>query len=117
MARPHNRQLSCKDETHFDPAQARQDNQVILLIHGLNDLIAKANRLRMGTAAKILYFAKEELVHWAVEMNFHETAKDRFINYHLYNLSSLGKLIAQLRESDEAREMQQDPDAAAVVTE
>ena len=116
MAGPHTPHLNCTEEADVDPAQAQQDNHIILLIHGLTLLIDKANRLGMGTAAKILHFAKEELVHWAVEMNFHETAADRFVNFHLYNLSILRELIAHIREStDQNTEPQQEPAPAAML--
>ena len=32
----------------------------------------------------MLYTAKEDMVHWAVDMNFHESARDQFVNAHLY---------------------------------
>lgn len=73
-----------------------RDEALAALIKGVNMLIAQANGARLGTAVQILHGAKEELVHWAVNMNFHETARDRFIQQHLYDsgLFALGEFLA-----------------------
>ena len=62
-----------------------QEESMETLIRGINALVAHAENSDLGTAARILYAAREELVHWAVTMNFHETAQDRFINQRLYD--------------------------------
>jgi len=74
------------------------DEVLVTLTSGLNMLIAQASAARMGMAARILYSAKEDLVHWAVDMNFHETAQDHFVNRHLYDngQSTLGEFLARI---------------------
>lgn len=62
----------------------RLDDAVINAIQRLDLSIAQANALKLDTMARILHTAKEELVFWAVEMNFHETKADKFINRLLY---------------------------------
>jgi hypothetical protein len=75
-----------------------KDDAIAAVIAGLNVLIAQASGADMGMAARILYNAKEELVHWAVDMDFHETAKERFINHHLYETGhgALGDVLARV---------------------
>ena len=77
-------------------AQKRKDDAMASIISGLNVLIAQASGADMGMASRILYTAKEELVHWAVDMNFHECSKDRYVNRHLYEsgLHAIGEFIA-----------------------
>lgn len=65
--------------------EERIDNVVASTIRGLDILTAKANGAGIGTIARILHNAKEDLVYWAVELDFHETAKEKFINYIMYN--------------------------------
>ena len=80
--------------------EKQKDDMMISIINALNILIAQASSTDMGTAARILYNAKEELVHWAVDMNFHESCKDRFINQHLYDsgLHAVGEFISRIGE-------------------
>lgn len=80
------------------PPHPGKEETMALLIRGLNTLIAHASSADMATASRILYTAKEELVHWAVNMDFHETAEDRFINHHLCDsgLLALGEFIARV---------------------
>lgn len=81
-------------------AQKRKDDAMASIISGLNVLIAQASGADMGMASRILYTAKEELVHWAVDMNFYECSKDRYVNRHLYEsgLHAIGEFIARLSE-------------------
>ncbi len=64
-----------------------RDDAMVSLIYGLNFLINKANSSGMYGAARTLQNAKEDLVYWAVQMNFHETPEEKFINKYLYNYS------------------------------
>jgi hypothetical protein len=81
------------------PSSDKQQAAIHGLINGLNTLGIQAEAASMGTAARILFTAKEELVYWAVTMNFHETAQDRFINQNLYNLrlATVGTFIERVR--------------------
>ncbi len=74
------------------------DDAMCSMITGINVLIAQAVAHEMGTAARILCAAKEEMVHWAVSMNYHETASERFINRHTQDAAplALGEMLAQL---------------------
>ncbi len=80
--------------------EAYKDELMVSFISTLNILISQASAAQMGTAARILYTAKEEMVHWAVDMNFHESAKDQFINRHLYEsgLLALGDFMARVSD-------------------
>ncbi len=60
-----------------------KDASIAALIAGLNYLTMQAQMANLGTAARILCTAKEDMVHWAVDMNFHESARDQFINSQL----------------------------------
>ena len=62
-----------------------KDNMVVGIIRGLDILKAQATSANLGSAARILHEAKKDLVYWAVEKGFHETAEEKFINQHLYN--------------------------------
>lgn len=66
------------------------DDTFISAIRGLDLFIAQASSARLGTMAEILHTAKEELIYWAVKMNFHETAMDKFINGILYGNALFG---------------------------
>jgi len=70
----------------FASVQAYEDRDAVILalIKGINMLIMQANASEMSTASRILCNAREELVHWAVDMNFHETVAEQFINEQLY---------------------------------
>lgn len=83
--------------TQVQSEHLHKDEVIASIISTVNMLIAQASGADMGMAARILYFAKEELVHWAVDMDFHETSKDRFINRQLYEngLLALGELLAR----------------------
>lgn len=61
------------------------DDFVVAIVRGLDLFIAQATSASVGEVARILYHAKQELVYWAVEENFHETPQSKFINQHLYN--------------------------------
>lgn len=63
------------------------DDTVIGAIQALDLFIAQATSMGMGTMARILNNAKEDLVFWAVDMNFHETKIDKFTNQLLYSNS------------------------------
>lgn len=65
--------------------EKRKDDATIMMIHGLDILIAKATSLQMGRVARILYTAKEDLVYWAANLLFKEAPDENFINNHLYN--------------------------------
>lgn len=70
----------------FDSLKEKHnDDFVITVIRGLNLFIAQATSAGCGTVARILHGAKEEIVFWAVNMGFHETLEEKFINQHLYN--------------------------------
>ncbi len=56
------------------------------LLQGLDQLVDQAQASDMPMAARIFFTAKEDLVHWAVTMHFHESAEDRFINSKLYTV-------------------------------
>lgn len=66
------------------PANPQCDKAMALLIRGVSLLIAQARHSGMNNAVRILSMAKEDLVYWAVNLNFHETAKEQFINQQLY---------------------------------
>ncbi|MES2984710.1 MAG: hypothetical protein V4735_05950 [Pseudomonadota bacterium] len=66
------------------PRATSPDDAIAPLIRGLGLLMAHAQTSGLGTAARILSTAREDMVHWAVDMNFHESAKDQFINHHLF---------------------------------
>lgn len=74
------------------------DQATSALINGLNALIHQASVAQLGPATRILHQAKEELVHWAVEMDYHESPKEKYINYHMYHcgLQALGEIIARI---------------------
>lgn len=97
--------------SHKPPVSQRtreeNDEDILALIKGINDLISQANIADMGMATRILCHAREELVHWAVEMNFHETAEDRFINSQLYceNVTQAMMLDSFVRAIEQASEM------------
>jgi hypothetical protein len=76
----------------------RKDDQVTAIIHNLDLLIAHAGGAGLGTAARILSDAKEELVHWAVTLDFHESPQDAFVNRHLCDsgLVVLGAFLTRL---------------------
>ena len=75
----------------YDSLQEKYiDDTVISAIRGLDLFIAQASSARLGTMAEILHTAKEELIFWAVKMNFHETARDKFINGLLYGNALFG---------------------------
>ena len=61
-------------------AQQDRDETIAQLIAGINYLVTQSQAANLGTAARILSTAKEDMVHWAVDMNFHESARERFIN-------------------------------------
>ncbi len=69
------------------------------LIIGLDALIEQARESDLSMAARIFTTAKEEMIHWAVTMNFHETVQDRFINQQLCQsrFAVIGDLIARMR--------------------
>ncbi len=60
------------------------DDTIIYAIQGLDFYIAQASAMKLGKMARILRTAKEELIFWAVDMNFHETKAEKFINQLLY---------------------------------
>lgn len=72
-----------KDSEH----EKRMDDALIHIIQGLDLFIAQASSLQLGTIASILRHAKEDLVFWAADMNFHETRAEAFINRLLYTNS------------------------------
>lgn len=76
----------------------RNHEAITAMVHGLDLFIAQANSADLGTAARILHQAKEDIVLWAVTMGFHETAEDKYINRHLYNncLFAASDFIARL---------------------
>ncbi len=71
-----------------------RDEAMAKLIAGLNYLVAQSQAANLGTAARILSVAKEDMVHWAVDMNFHESARECFINNQLFG--PLGNGVANL---------------------
>ncbi len=80
-----------------------KDSTVANLIQGLNLLAAHARQQGLGNAARILATAKEDLVYWAVDLNFAESPKDRFINQHLYGTNLQGELMQCLGGEPETR--------------
>jgi len=79
------KEKSCSKISYSENEEKRKDEAVIRLIAGLNYLIGQAKCSRLGTAALILHRAKEEMVYWAVDENFHESSKDHFIQKHMLN--------------------------------
>ena len=79
-----------------------RDAAIARLIAGLNYLVAQSQAADLGTAARILCTAKEDLVHWAVDMNFHESARERFINGQLFGPlgSGVSGLVAAMEQGD-----------------
>lgn len=65
-----------------------KDAAVVSIIRGISLLIAHARRSELGKATQVLSHAKEDLVYWAVDQNFHETADDRFINRHVHGVNA-----------------------------
>ena len=88
---PQNHAANPTSESELD-----RDYAIASLIAGMNYLCSQAQLSGLGTAARILSTAKEDLVHWAVDMNFHESARDRFINSQLYG--PLGSGVPALME-------------------
>lgn len=91
--RPLKQRPSPAPEGHND-----RDAAIAQLIAGLNYLVAQSQEANLGTAARILCTAKEDMVHWAVDMNFHESARERFINNQLFGpmCDGLSGLIAAI---------------------
>lgn len=65
--------------------EMRIDKVVTTIIRGLDLFIAQSNGAGVGTVARILHNAKEDLVYWAINMNFHETAQEKFYNRLMYS--------------------------------
>lgn len=61
------------------------DKLVTTIIQGLDMYIGGASSAGAGTVARILATAKEDLIYWAVSMDFHETNQEAFINRLLHN--------------------------------
>jgi hypothetical protein len=74
-------------EESDDTTQSKEE-RTLCIIREINSLIALASREGLGSIARMLYTAKEDIVYWAVDINFHETTKDQFINTLLYSKSS-----------------------------
>jgi hypothetical protein len=92
-------------------ARLKHRKQVLAdFIYGIDALILMAEREDMGMAARILFTAKEELVHWAVTMRFHESAEERFINRQLYS-PRLSALDGKSDESDSPARRKRDKSA------
>ena len=71
---------------NYDSVEEKHiDDTLITVIQGLDLFIAKANNAKLGTMARILHNAKEELVYWAVDKGLHETAEEKFVNRMLYS--------------------------------
>lgn len=81
-------QNGCKTREESDDTAQSKEERTLCIIREINSLIALASREGLGSVARMLYAAKEDIVYWAVDMNFHETTKDKFINTHLYSKSS-----------------------------
>ena len=79
-----------------------RDAAIAQLIAGLNYLVAQSQAANLGTAARILCTAKEDMVHWAVDMNFHESARERFINGQLFGPlnSHASGLVAAMEQGE-----------------
>lgn len=60
------------------------EKQLLAIIRKINKLITQANSDNMGTAARILCNAREELVYWAIDIHCNETATEQFVNKHLH---------------------------------
>lgn len=67
-----------------DNAKKAKDDFTMDVISMLNNYIREAHSTQCGPVARILHNAKEELIFWAVQMEFHETPAEKFINRHLY---------------------------------
>ena len=96
-------QLRAAYQTGSSPK--RMDDTVTATIGVLDILIAQASSTGVGTVARILNTAKEDLVYWAVKMNFHETPQEKFINRLLYQnglfaAADFLKSLAQLQNKD-----------------
>jgi len=61
-----------------------KDEFIINIIKKLDSLKYEAKQEQLGTIVSILQRAKEELVYWAVDWDFYESDRDKFINEHLY---------------------------------
>ncbi|MBN8531366.1 MAG: hypothetical protein J0L97_05840 [Alphaproteobacteria bacterium] len=83
---------------HDSLREKRMDDTVVAIIRGLDLFSAQASSANLGTAARILQQAKEDLVYWAAKMRFYESAEDKFINQHLYQnqLFVVSDLLNQL---------------------
>lgn len=69
--------------------EKKKDDAVVKIICGLSYLISMANSMELGSAARILSSAKEDVAFWAVKMNFHETIEEKFLNQALYGAGVL----------------------------
>ena len=74
------KQLSCCE----DARKKKLDDFTIAVIYQLNNLLKEASDMQCGMIAKVLHSAKEELVYWAVDMDFYESDENIFVNRHLY---------------------------------
>lgn len=94
-------------------AASGKDAAMASIVRGLNLLASHARHHGLGNAARILASAKEDLVYWAADMNFHESSKDRFTNQPMYEVptdisSALLHCLNGLNEGPERRALVQE---------
>lgn len=68
-------------------SSSEKDVATVSIINGLNFLISKANNMGIYAVSRTLNAAKEDLVYWAVQMNYHETLEEKFVNRYLYEIN------------------------------
>lgn len=105
---PSNKNTLRKNSTKpLDRNNREADEIVVSAIQGLNFFIAQANNAQLGTMARILHTAKEDLVFWATDMEFYESRKEKLLNMLLYNnsLFAAPDLIVNLSSAKERRKL------------
>ncbi len=91
---------SLQASRHASPEadKKQKDDAVVSMIRGLDVLIEYARSSDLTAAARMLYSAKENIVYWAVDQNFHETAEDRFVTQHMLGGSVHSALVLMVNQ-------------------
>ncbi|NDF11800.1 MAG: hypothetical protein EB060_03160 [Proteobacteria bacterium] len=79
------KELSTKELRDETLSKKNQDDAMVYAIRCLNLLIARSNHEGLEKMKEILNDAKEELLYWAVEMDFYQDPKSKFINHYLFD--------------------------------
>jgi len=86
------------------PAKIDKEEAMIKIISAINLLILQSNASGLGTAARILHTAKEDLAYWVVSMNFYEAKQDKFINQCVYD-NGMSALISMLSKFSDTNKL------------